>query len=353
MAKKGIAIDVESIGSNWEHPEKSGLKCVSLFDFEFGDDCVAGTTLITFEESSLGLLRERLLKHEGIILTFRGFVFDYRVLSSRMSLEGIIEKTVDLYSWREERMDDTELAFDLKQLSKLNLEPGPIRATQTLHKLWQVGERDSVFEANQNDCVNLLTLWAKMILRRELFVPSKKSGGPALIRRLRMSDVDLRILRGGHFYFGATDWKKMLKQSAKDFYWARSLRSARGGIGRSPERRIRTYEAVRYKKAKRAAVFYCERLREFKQNRKFQAAQFAEGLEDVEIVAATKPELIGSTDCKVFSFPLSKQTTIFSSDRFPLFDKLPACVTRHARKLKYEIDDPQVYVIDSKVCRRR
>src|SRR5205814_246169 len=110
----------------------------------------------TFEEDALPLLRERLMNHRGFILGHNLFTFDFRVLSSRIKLDGIIEKTVDIRAWFEERMFEPDLNYAFNSLVKYNLEDAVIPSTNQSNRLWLRNSKEQVFDANQNDCINLL-----------------------------------------------------------------------------------------------------------------------------------------------------------------------------------------------------
>src|SRR5260221_4939778 len=167
MITIGIAIDVEAIKSDWKHPEKSGIKCVTVLDFEFDDTFVGGTSFITFVESSLKLLQERLTRHEGVILGHNLFSYDYRILSSRINLHGIIEKTIDLTTWLEERNETSDFAIGFPGLVKLNIEGSQRIATGSVKKLWMDGREQEVFDANMDNCISLLELYGQLLFKRK------------------------------------------------------------------------------------------------------------------------------------------------------------------------------------------
>jgi hypothetical protein len=342
--RRGIAVDVESIKSDRKHPEKSGLKCVTVLDFEFDDDFVGGHTAITFEEEALPLLREKLAKHTGIILGHNLFTFDFRVLSSRIKLDGIIEKMVDIRAWFEERTFEPDLPFSFNSIVKHNLDDPAIPSTTKINRLWLTSRRDQVFESNQNDCINLLTLWGKMIFKRELNVPLLKLGrAKTIVRRFRINDVDRQILLGHHFYFDTKTWNRCLRFPATDFSWARSIRDQHSAIACGANRKENRYEAVRCRNSAKAAVFYVERYRSFKLNRRFLTSQFAPDLIEVELTAASAPVLIGYTSTNVLPFRDATMGTLYSGKTTECYRSLPPCVIKHIESVGQEIDDPRLY----------
>jgi hypothetical protein len=185
-----------------------------------------------------------------------------------MNLEGIIEKTVDLQAWFEERTSIPEMPFAFQSLVKYNLDQPRIPSTNKTNQLWLTNRKDQVFEINENNCANLLVLWSKMILKRELDLPVRKTGRQARpVRRLRMNDVDLKVLTGGHFFFDAELWSRFLKFPATNYSWARALRTQASTIGCGENRREKRYEAIRCRTSAKWAVFFIERFRSFKLNK--------------------------------------------------------------------------------------
>jgi hypothetical protein len=344
MIAKGIAIDVEAVNADWQYPEKSGIKCVTVLDFEFDDTFVGGTSAITFEESSLKLLQEKLAKHQGVILGHNLFLYDYRVLSSCISLRGIIEKTIDLTTWLEERCGMSDFAFGFHALVKLNIEGSQRIATGSVKKLWLNGRKQEVFDSNMNDCISLLELYGQMLFKRTLLLPLKRRGKcENIFRRISINDTDLEILNGHFHYFSSKDWYKIIDLPANDFHWARALRD--GLLGRCPDRCYSVYEAFRCKDKKKAAIIYCRKHRHHKSNKAFDVSGIVPDTIDKEVTAAFEPQFIGYCDAKVLHFPEATQGSIFNvgTAQFGIPNDSPSVIKRHLKTIKSQIDDPKLY----------
>jgi hypothetical protein len=344
MITRGIAIDVEAINSDWAHPEKSGIKCVTVLDFEFDDTFVGGTSCMTFEESSLKLLQEKLVKHEGVILGHNLFSYDYRILSSRINLHGIIEKTINLVTWLEERNDVSDFALGFHGLVKLNIEGSQRIATGLVKKLWLDGRKQEVFDSNMEDCISLLELYGQLLFQRILLLPLKKRGERnKTFRRISINDTDLEILTGRHRYFLSEDWDKMIESQVDDNYWARELRGGR--FGKCPDRYYSIYEAFRCKDKKKAAIIYYRRHRRHKLNKVFDLSKIVPDTLDKKLNAAFEPEFIGYCKADVLHFPGASQGPIFSDKgtSFGTPTGLPPAVKKHLKSIKHLIDDPNLY----------
>lgn len=344
MITKGIAIDVEAIKSDWKQPEKSGIKCVTVLDFEFDDTFVCGTSFITFVESSLKLLQERLAKHEGVILGHNLFSYDYRVLSSRINLRGIIEKTINLTTWLEERNETSDFAIGFPGLVKLNIEGSQRIAAGSVKKLWMDGREQEVFDSNMDNCISLLELYGQLLFKRELLLPLKKRGASEnVFRRISINDTDLEILTGRHHYFSSKDWLRMIELPANDYSWAHALRN--GGFGKCPDRYHSIYEAFRCKDKKKAAIFYCRRHRKFKSNKTFDIAEIVPDTLVKELKAASEPQFIGYCNADVLHIPEVNQGSIFnvSTAKFGIPNDLPLVIKKHLKTIKNQIDDPKLY----------
>jgi len=347
MIKKGIVLDVEAIRADWRFPEKSGIKCVTALDFDYDHKFLGGGKFLTFEEASLRLLQAKLSKHKGIIVGHNLFAYDYRVLSSRIKLNGIIEKSVDLSTWFEERIDpNSDLTFDLQGIIKLNLGRNRTRATRHVNKLWLAGGKRQVFDQNMVDCISLVELYGQMLFNRTINVPFKKRGfSETRFRCLHMNETDLDVLRGKHSYFSSKEWYKLIQAPANEYGWAHMLRS--GQIGNCPNRVDFSYDALRCKDDKKAALFFILRNQGRRPDKKFRISREISDVLETELSAAAKPQFLGYCDAEgLLSAGVTHRKVFWERiNRWGHPNDLPLPIKRHLKRIRKQFDDPNIYIL--------
>lgn len=120
---------------------------------------------------------EEFLKHfPGIILGHNIINFDYRILARYISLEGIIDKTVDTLYFLHGKHGFRTAGLGLDALSRLNLGRRKIYLNaRNLGRLWRHGHRRKVLEYNKTDCLLTKALWWHLLKEQSVEVQFKDS----------------------------------------------------------------------------------------------------------------------------------------------------------------------------------
>ena len=108
----------------------------------------------------------------GIIIGHNILDFDFRVLRGHISLEGVIEKTVDTLWFLRQKDKEGWASLSLDSLSKKNFGKGKVTHSSKIPSLWQEGERKLVLDYNRKDCQLTYKLWWRMVHKRSLLTNS-------------------------------------------------------------------------------------------------------------------------------------------------------------------------------------
>jgi len=136
-----------------------------------------------FLPEDLGQLESLLRNLKGLVLGHNILNFDYEVLQSRISLEGVLEKTVDtlgfLYEkrtteplWSPMRGESLE-GLSLDNLAQRNLNRGKSLSGKSIPKMWREGRRLEVIAYNREDLVLTFSLWWHMVEGRAVVIKER------------------------------------------------------------------------------------------------------------------------------------------------------------------------------------
>jgi len=101
----------------------------------------------------IGDLEKALRKFGGMIIGHNLFAFDYRVLRQRISLEGIIEKSIDTLHFLHKKNRKRYRRLKLDELSRENFGKGKPFSGKSIPKMWEQGLYRDVIAYNKNDCI--------------------------------------------------------------------------------------------------------------------------------------------------------------------------------------------------------
>lgn len=121
-----------------------------------------------FSASQLSELVTFLHRFPGIVIGHNVLNFDYRVLRPHVSLEGIVEKTVDLLLALRSIDPTRNARLTLASLARINLRRRKLGKGRSMPLLWRAGERRRVLAHNKRDCELTAELWMHLLRRREV-----------------------------------------------------------------------------------------------------------------------------------------------------------------------------------------
>jgi hypothetical protein len=153
---------------------------------------------------------EAFLKNfSGILIGHNLLHFDYRVLRSFISLNGIPEKTVDTLLFLHRKNLGQFSGLSLKALAKENLKRlRKMSLSSRISKMWHSRYRQKAIEYNKMDCRLTMAVWSKMVRERQIQVPYVEVpvglvfGGP-----ITVTTKDLRYLLGRSPRFSFKSWE--------------------------------------------------------------------------------------------------------------------------------------------------
>jgi hypothetical protein len=108
----------------------------------------------------------------GLIIGHNIFDFDYRILRGHISLEGVIEKTIDTLWFLRQKDKKGWASLKLDLLSEINFGKGKATQSRKIPLLWQEGKRKRVLSYNRTDCQLTYKLWWRMVHKRSLLTNS-------------------------------------------------------------------------------------------------------------------------------------------------------------------------------------
>ncbi len=182
--KKVCVLDLETSKLVRGEPEKTPLAFVGTLIYELrGGRYQAGPHRCFFPDELKGL--EQLLKSfEGIVLGHNILNFDYKVLGARISLEGVVGKTVDTLAFLYEKRSTEPLfaggtsrlleGLSLDNLTQKNLGRGKVISGRSIPKLWREGRREEVIAYNKEDLVLTYSLWWWMVEGRTVLIRERE-----------------------------------------------------------------------------------------------------------------------------------------------------------------------------------
>lgn len=178
-------------------------------------------------------LRDRLSEFHALLADFNGLIlghnvldFDYRVLRQHMSLEGIIEKTLDLYLFLDSIDPEKRARLSLEVLARRNLNKRKLSGGEDIPALWRGGEVKKVLRRNERDCVIVAELWMRLVKRRRMSSKLRSAGmfdTPGAPIDLKVAAKHLPVLHGRQPFMTYDEWMRRLTE------WGNARRDPKWG----------------------------------------------------------------------------------------------------------------------------
>lgn len=163
----------------------------------------------SYSRNQINELEEFLRRFKGIIIGHHIFAFDYRVLGSMISLEEIIEKTVDTLVFVYKRRDEKLKGASLRRLAELNLKGRKTILEAPISTLWAAGKRKEVIKYNANDCILTKGIWWKLVNERRLLYQDG-----SYQRMLKITQRDFLQLTGHRPQYTHRTWVKKIEDGS-------------------------------------------------------------------------------------------------------------------------------------------
>ncbi len=190
LPKRIAALDIETSKTNFAKPENSKLAIAGIKFYVLGGDRYRAKEFNYFLLEQIPALESTLKQFDGIIIGHNIFEFDYRVLGPLISLDGIIEKTVDTLAFLYKKNGNEMGGLSLDSLSRINFRKKKTIQGKSISELWNKGERKKVIDYNENDCMLSKGLWWNLVNKRSIRI------GDGLDKSLRITTRDISSLIG-------------------------------------------------------------------------------------------------------------------------------------------------------------
>lgn len=160
------AFDIETARGDARHPERCEIACAGALVYKRAGSSWRQAGYRWFGAGELSELATFLRGFPGLIIGHNVFNFDYRVLRPHVSLEGIIEKTVDLLLALQNISRSRDADLTLASLARINLRRRKLGMSRSMPRLWRAGEHRHVLAHNKRDCELTAELWMHLLRRR-------------------------------------------------------------------------------------------------------------------------------------------------------------------------------------------
>ena len=177
LPQKVCILDLETVRTSFKTPEKSVLAFVGVRIYTLHGDRYYPRKHRCFFPYQTKELETFLKDFQGIVIGHNVLNFDYRVLRPLISLDGVIEKTVDTLAFLYSKNRKEFSGLSLDDLGRVNLRKGKTLKGKFVSELWARGRHKQVIAYNNNDCILTKGLWWHLIRKRYV-----------LIKRMRWQD---------------------------------------------------------------------------------------------------------------------------------------------------------------------
>jgi hypothetical protein len=210
LPAKICILDLETANTSFTTPEVSKLAFVGVRIYVLHGDRYHHCKHRCFFGHEMGALEIFLKEFEGLIIGHNIFNFDYRVLRPLISLEGVLEKTIDTLAFLYKKNGKRVSGLSLDGLAKANLGKSKTLKGKSVPKLWNQGKRKEVIEYNKNDCVLTQALWWHLLSKRFVRINYFDRNDYRSFKKIRyISSSEILKLTGKKpmFDFKSWDWK--------------------------------------------------------------------------------------------------------------------------------------------------
>jgi len=207
-------LDVEIEQGNVQNPEGCLLVLIGVETFVLRNGSYQSEKYTWYSRNDLTALEEFLHSFDGLIIGHNIFDFDYRTLRQWLSLDGVVEKTVDTLNFLRHKTKKRGLSLD--HLARANLGKKKTLDGESTPELWRQGKRDEVIDYNKNDCLLTMELWQHLVMKRNgifRFYHKKKEGWSDE-GTFDISDEDLEELIGKRPKYTYATWKKEIEKAS-------------------------------------------------------------------------------------------------------------------------------------------
>jgi hypothetical protein len=206
-------LDLETEETKFKIPEKSKLAFVGIKIYTLHNRRYYPCKHKYYLTSQIAELEKFLKEFSGYIIGHNILQFDYRVLRPLLSLEGIIEKTVDTLAFLHGKNGKKFGGLSLDNLSRVNLGKGKTLDGKSISELWRKGKRKEVVQYNENDCMLTKELWWLLVNKRSIRIEYYDKYEQ---RRIDKSFIvwtdDISHLTGNRPLFTFKTWKQKIER---------------------------------------------------------------------------------------------------------------------------------------------
>ncbi len=213
LPSKVCILDLETEKTKFKSPEKSKLAFVGVKIYTLHNGRYYPGKHKCFLPKQVGQLEEFLKNFPGIIIGHNIFQFDYRVLRPLISLDKVIEKTVDTLAFLHKKNGNRFGGLALGALSKANLNKSKTLDGKSISELWRQGKHKTVIKYNENDCILTQALWWHLVSRRSISIVYGNSDELGQIAKtLTVSARDVLSLIGKKSLFKFRTWNEKIEK---------------------------------------------------------------------------------------------------------------------------------------------
>lgn len=166
---------------------KTPLAFVGIMVYELRDGSYLQGSHQCFFPDELSKLEIFLRGFRGLMLGHNILNFDYEILRSSISFEGVEAKTVDTLGFLYEKRatepvfgggtESTLKGLSLDNLAQRNLDQSKGMGGRSVPKLWREGRREEVIDYNKKDLILTFSLWQWMVERRTVVLGEREEFG--------------------------------------------------------------------------------------------------------------------------------------------------------------------------------
>ncbi len=204
-------LDLETQQTNFDCPENCELAFVGIKVYTLRGVKPQPQEYRYYLPGQMEKLEQFLRAFDGVIIGHNILAFDYRVLRPLLSLEGIIEKTIDTLAFLYQKNGGRLNGLALDALSQANFGKGKSISGKSVPKLWREGKHQEVIAYNETDCALTMELWWQMVSERTVRIKQPYLG-TAGTTTISISPDDLAHLTGQSPRFTFATWKEKIER---------------------------------------------------------------------------------------------------------------------------------------------
>jgi predicted nucleic-acid-binding Zn-ribbon protein len=211
-------LDIETERTVFKAPEKSKLAFVGIKEYTLHHERYFPCKHRWYLPEHSSKLELFLKNYSGIIIGHNILQFDYRVLRPLISLDGIVDKTVDTLVFLYKKNGKKFKGLSLNNICSVNFGKCKTIKGKFISELWRKGKKKEVIKYNENDCILTKTLWCHLVNGRSLKVPTLRPKYPnnSSYEKFCLKSKFFQALDGKPVY-NYSEAKKTLNVSSHDF----------------------------------------------------------------------------------------------------------------------------------------